>query len=44
MLGIFAGFRFIDTNPMIGAVVGLSICSSMLIAIGVTLTSLNEKF
>ncbi len=41
MLGIFAGFRFIDTNPMIGAVVGLSICSSMLIATGVgTLTPL----
>ena len=35
MLGVFAGFRFIDTNPMIGAVVGLSICSSMLIATGV---------
>ena len=41
MLGIFAVFRFIDTNPMIGVVVGLSICSSMLIATGVgTLTPL----
>ena len=41
MLGVFAGFRFIDINPMIGAVVGLSICSSMLIATGVgTLTPL----
>lgn len=35
MLGIFAGFRFTDTNPMIGVVVGLSICSSMIIATGV---------
>ena len=35
MLGVFAGFRFIDTNPMIGVVVGFSICSSMIIATGV---------
>ena len=35
MLGLFAGFRFIDTNPIIGFVVGLSICSSMIIATGV---------
>ena len=35
MLGVFAWFRFIDTNPIIGVVVGLSICSSMIIATGV---------
>ena len=41
MLGLFAGFRFLDTEPMIGVVVGLSICSSMIIATGVgTLTPL----
>ena len=41
MLGIFGSFRFLDTNPLIGIVVGLSICSSMIIAIGVgTLTTL----
>ena len=35
MLGLFAGFQFININPMIGIVVGLSICSSMIIATGV---------
>ena len=35
MLGIFANFRFISTDPMLGLVVGLSICSSMLLAAGV---------
>ena len=35
MLGLFANFRFIITNPMLGLVVGLSICSSMLLAAGV---------
>ena len=41
MLGVFAGFRFLNTDPMIGVVVGLSICSSMIIATGVgTLTPL----
>lgn len=32
MLGIFAILRFLDTSPFLGLVVGLSICSSMLIA------------
>ena len=41
MLGIFGSLRFLDTNPLIGIVVGLSICSSMIIATGVgTLTPL----
>ena len=41
MLGLFAGLRFLNTEPMIGVVVGLSICSSMIIATGVgTLTPL----
>ena len=35
LLGIFANFRFIDTDPMLGVVVGLSICCSMLIAAAV---------
>jgi len=35
MLGLFAGFQFMNINPMIGVVVGLSICSSMIIATGV---------
>tara|TARA_B100000427_G_scaffold327105_1_gene337121 strand:- start:4113 stop:5483 length:1371 start_codon:yes stop_codon:yes gene_type:complete len=35
MLGLFASFRFINTSPMIGVVIGLSICFSMLIATGV---------
>ena len=35
MLGIFANFRFVSTNPMLGLVVGLSICCSMLLAAGV---------
>ena len=41
MLGLFAGVRFLNTEPMIGVVVGLSICSTMIIATGVgTLTPL----
>ena len=32
LLGVFAIFRFIDASPMIGIVVGLSICISMIIA------------
>ena len=44
MLGIFAGFQFMNINPMIGFVVGLSICSSMIIATGVgTFTPLALK-
>ena len=35
MLGIFANFNFVSTNPMLGLVVGLSICCSMLLAAGV---------
>ena len=34
MLGLFADFNFLDTEPMIGIVVGLSICSSIIIATG----------
>jgi magnesium transporter len=33
MLGIFANFKFIDTDPMLGLVVGLSVFCSMLIAV-----------
>ena len=32
LLGLFAIFQFIDASPMIGIVVGLSICISMIIA------------
>ncbi len=35
MLGIFANLRFIDTDPMLGLVVGLSVSCSMLIAVAV---------
>ena len=35
LLGLFANFKFMETDPMIGLVVGLSICSSMLLATGV---------
>jgi magnesium transporter len=35
MLGLFANFRFMDTDPMLGLVVGLSITFSMLIAVAV---------
>ena len=35
LLGIFAHFKFLETDPMIGFVVGLSICASMLLAAGV---------
>ncbi len=32
LLGLFAIFRFLDVSPMLGVVVGLSICFSMIIA------------
>ena len=32
LLGVFAIFRFLDVSPMLGLVVGLSICASMIIA------------
>lgn len=32
LLGVFAIFRFLDVSPMLGVVVGLSICASMIIA------------
>ncbi len=32
LLGLFAIFQFIDTSPMLGVVVGLSICISMILA------------
>ena len=32
LLGFFAIFQFIDTSPMLGIVVGLSICVSMILA------------
>ena len=35
MLGIFANFKFFGSDPMLGVVVGLSICSSMLLATAV---------
>ena len=35
MLGIFANFKFLGSDPILGAVVGLSICSSMLLATAV---------
>lgn len=35
LLGVFAKFRFIDADPMLGVVVGLSIACSMLIAVAV---------
>ena len=35
LLGLFANLKFIDTNPMLGVVVGLSIACSMLIAVTV---------
>ena len=35
MLGIFANFKFLGSDPMLGVVVGLSICSSMLLATAV---------
>ena len=33
LLGIFANFKFMNSDPMLGVVVGLSICCSMLIAV-----------
>ncbi len=33
LLGIFANFKFMNSNPMLGVVVGLSMCCSMLIAV-----------
>ena len=35
VLGIFAKFKFMNADPMLGFVVGLSICVSMLIAVAV---------
>jgi magnesium transporter len=35
MLGLFANFRFLDSDPLLGVVVGLSICCSMLLAAAV---------
>ena len=35
MLGIFANFKFLGSDSMLGLVVGLSICSSMLLATAV---------
>ena len=35
LLGFFAKFKFIDADPLLGVVVGLSICSSMIIAVTV---------
>ena len=35
LLGIFAKFKFMNADPMLGFVVGLSICVSMLIAVAV---------
>ena len=35
MLGIFANFKFLGSDPMLGVVVGLSICSSMILATAV---------
>lgn len=35
MLGIFANFKFLGSDRMLGVVVGLSICSSMLLATAV---------
>ena len=32
LLGLFALFQFLEVSPMLGVVVGLSICSSMIIA------------
>ena len=35
LLGLFAKFKFIDADPLLGLVVGLSICFSMIIAVTV---------
>ena len=35
LLGLFAKFKFLNSDPMLGVVVGLSICSSMLLATAV---------
>ncbi len=35
LLGLFAKFKFVDADPLLGLVVGLSICSSMMIAVTV---------
>jgi len=35
LLGGFAKFKFINADPLLGLVVGLSICSSMIIAVTV---------
>ncbi len=46
LLGVFAKLQFLDTSPMLGAVVGLSICSSMFIAatIGALVPLIMNKF
>ena len=35
MLGLFAKFRFLESDPLLGVVVGLSICCSMVLAAAV---------
>ncbi len=35
LLGLFTKFKFLDADPMLGVVVGLSICASMLLAVTV---------
>jgi len=35
MLGLFANFKFLESDPLLGVVVGLSICCSMLLAAAV---------
>ena len=35
MLGLFAKFKFLESDPLLGVVVGLSICCSMLLAAAV---------
>lgn len=35
MLGLFANYKFLDSDPLLGVVVGLSICCSMLLAAAV---------
>jgi len=35
LLGVFAKLKFIDSDPILGIVVGISICASMLLAVSV---------
>ena len=35
LLGLFAKLKFMNSDPMLGFVVGMSICASMLIAVAV---------